>query len=151
MSSQTSQFITLDFFKKIIKSTDAQDDDLYTQIIFDSNQKVQTALFPYTDQPIEDGSIYYQRCRSAALYYARSMLSEDQQLFDNATSYLKKYNVELYGDGGTDKTPKAGGLIQEFIALRNTRTKTVLARFDPRDIKVPLTTQNDLFVSQRFG
>ena len=73
------------------------------------------------------------------------------ELIEKAKTYLQFYNVVLYGEGGTEKDPMAGGLIQELIATRNNRTETVLARFDPRDIKVPLPTQNDLFVSSRFG
>jgi len=146
-----NQYLTLDFFKLMIKSTDAQDDDLYEQFVVDGNGKVQTAISRYIDTPIPDGSVFFSRCRNAALAFARSLQAEDIELIEKANNYLKKYNVELYGQGGTKDYPQAGGLIQELISTRNNRTVTILARTDPRDNKVPLPTQNDLFVSQDFG
>ena len=134
-----------------MKSTDTQDDDLYLQFVNDSNAKVQTAIFRYIDTPIGEGSPYFSRCRDAALSYARHLQAIDIELIEKSKTYLEFYNVELYGEGGTEGTPMAGGLIQELIATRTNRTKTILVRQDPRDNKVPLTTQNDLFVSQDFG
>jgi len=145
------QFLTINLFKKLLKSTDTQDDDSLIQFVDDSNSKVQTAISRYIDTPIGTGSIYWSRCKNAAVAFARSLQAEDIELIEKSKNYLEKYNVELYGEGGTTDLPKAGGLIQELIATRNDRTKTVLVRFDPRDEKVPLTTQNDLFVSQEFG
>ncbi len=144
-------YLTLDFFKKLIQSTDTQDDDLYLQFVNDGNGKVQTAISRYIDTPIGEGSEIFSRCRNAALAYARALHAEDIELIEKSKNYLEKYNIELYGEGGTKNQPMAGGLIQELISTRNNRTETILARFDPRDIKVPLPTQNDLFVSQRFG
>ncbi len=152
MSEQPiDQFLTFDFFKLMLKSTDEQDDDLFLQFVNDSNAKVQSAISRYIDTPIGEGSVFFSRCRDAALAYARSLHAIDIELIEKSKNYLDKYNVELYGQDGTIDYPQAGGLIQELIALRNNRTETVLARFDPRNIKVPLPTQNDLFVSQRFG
>jgi len=144
-------FLTLNFFKKMLKSTDDQDDDLFLQFVNDSNAKVQTAISRYIDTPIGEGSIFFSRSRDAALSYARHLHAIDIELIDKSKTYLEFYNVELYGEDGTENDPMAGGIIQELISLRNNRTKTVLARFDPREQKVPLPTQNDLFVSQRFG
>ncbi len=152
MSEQPiDQYLTLDFFKKMIQSTDTQDDDTYLQFVNDSNGKVQTAISRYIDTPLEEGSIYFSRCHNAALAYARALHAEDIELIGKSKNYLEKYNIELYGEAGTEGNPMAGGLIQELISLRNNRTVTVLARFDPREQKIPLPTQNDLFVSQRFG
>ncbi len=45
MSEQPiDQFVTLDFFKLMLKSTDDQDDDLFLQFVNDSNAKVQSAI-----------------------------------------------------------------------------------------------------------
>lgn len=152
MSEQIiDQFLTLDFFKLMLKSTDDQDDNLFLQFVNDSNAKVQSAISRYIDTPIGEGSVFFSRCSDAALSYARSLHAIDIELIEKSKSYLDKYNVELYGQDGTKDYPQAGGLIQELIATRNNRTETILARFDPRNIKVPLPTQNDLFVSQRFG
>ena len=152
MSEQPiDQYLTIDFFKLMIKSTDTQDDDLYLQFVNDSNVKVQSAISRYIDTPIGEGSLFFSRCRNAALSYARALLAEDIELLEKSKTYLDKYNIELYGEDGTQDYPQAGGIIQELIATRNNRTETILARFDPRDQKVPLPTQNDLFVSQRFG
>ncbi len=152
MSEQPiDQYLTLDFFKLMIQSTDNQDDDLYIQFVNDSNAKVQTAIARYIDTPIGTGSVIFSRCKDAALAYARSLQAEDIELIQKADNYLKKYNVELYGEEGTENYPQAGGLIQELISTRNNRTVTIVARRDPRDNKVPLPTQNDLFVSQDFG
>ena len=152
MSQQPiDQFLTLDFFKLMLKSTDTQDDDLYMQFVNSGNAKVQTAIFRYIDTPVGEGSEIFSRCRDAALAYARQLQAIDIELIEKSKSYLEKYNIELYGEGGTESNPMAGGLIQELIATRNNRTVTILARFDPREQKVPLPSQNDLFVSQRFG
>lgn len=152
MSEQPiDSFLTLDFFKLMLKSTDTQDDDLFLQFVNDSNAKVQSTISRYIDTPIGEGSVFFSRCRDAALSYARSLHAIDIELIEKSKSYHEKYNIELYGAGGTKENPMAGGLIQELIAIRNNRTETILARFDPREQKVPLPTQNDLFVSQRFG
>lgn len=145
------QFLTLDFFKLMLKSTDSQDDDNFLQFTTDSNSKVQTAIFRYIDTPIGKGSPYYARCRDAALSYARSLHAIDIEQIEKSKSYVEKYNIELYGDGGTESNPKAGGLIQELIATRTDRTKTVLVNVDPRSIKVPLPGQNDIFATEEFA
>lgn len=151
MSEQTiDQFLTLDFFKLMLKSTDDQDDDLFLQFVNDSNAKVQSAIFRYIDTPIGEGSIYFSRCRDAALSYARSLHAIDIELVVKSKSYLEKYNIELYGEGGTEAIPMAGGLIQVLIATRTNRTQTVLAVFDPRRHKVVLTSQLDLATTERF-
>lgn len=145
------QFLTLTFFKKMIQSTDEQDDDTYLQFVNDANGKVQSAISRYIDTPIGEGSVFFSRCHNAALAYARSMHALDIELKEKYQSYLEQYNIELFGEKGTEDYPQAGGLIQELIATRNNRNITVVGRFDPRNQKIPLPTQNDLFVSQRFA
>ena len=149
--SGVDTFLTFNEFKLMLKSTDTQDDDQFMQFVNDANAKVQTVIFRYIDTPISPGSIYFSRCRDAALAYARSLHAIDIELIDKSKSYLEKYNIELYGDGGTETNPKAGGLIQELIGTRTNRTKTVLVTSDPREIKVPLPTQNDIFVFDEFA
>lgn len=151
MSSEINVFIDLAFFKSMVKSTDTQDDTLYQQFVDDANAKVAAAITRYIDLPLDDTSDEFEMGKNAALAYARSLLSEDIELIAKAKSYVEKYNVELYGEGGTVDYPQAGGLIQRLISKRNNRTETILAVFDPRENKVPLPTQNDLFVSQEFG
>lgn len=151
MSAQPiDQFLTLDLFKLMLKSTDTQDDDSFSQFVNDSNAKVQTAIFRYIDTPIGEGSIYYSRCRDAALAYARSLHAIDIELVDKSKSYLEKYNIELYGEEGTENNPQAGGLIQELIASRNSRTKTILVNYDPRLHKTILPSQLDLASTERY-
>jgi len=145
------QFLTVNLFKKMLKSTDTQDDDSFNQFVDDSNSKVQSAISRYIDTPIGEGSVYWSRCKNAALAFARSLHAEDIELIEKSKNYLEKYNIELYGEEGTENDPHAGGLIQELIDTRNDHTVTVVGRFDPREQKVPLPSQNDLFVSQRFG
>ena len=147
----SEEYIDLDFFKSMIESTDTQDDVRYQQFVDDANSKVSSAISRYTDLPLDDATNFFKSAANAALAFARHLLSIDIELIEKSQIYLKFYNVELYGDGGTKNHPMAGGLIQELISTRNNRTKTILARFDPREQKVPLPTQNDLFVSQRFG
>jgi len=152
MSEQViDQFLTLDLFKIILKSTDTQDDDQFLQFVNDANAKVQTAIFRYIDTPILAGSQYFTRCRDAALAYARSLHAIDIELIDKSKSYLEKYNIELYGEDGTEANPKAGGLIQQLIGTRTNRTRTVLITQDVREKKVPLPTQNDLFTTEEFA
>lgn len=151
MSAQPlDQFLTLNLWKAVLKITDDQDDDGFLQFIDDSNSKVQTAISRYIDTPIGEGSVYWSRCKNAALAYARSLHAEDIELIEKSNNYLKKYNVELYGEEGTKDAPMAGGLIQELIASRTNRTETVLAVFDPRLRKVVLPSQLDLASSETF-
>lgn len=145
------QFLTKNLFKKMIGSTDTQDDDSYIQFVVDGNSKVQTAISRYIDTPIGQGSAFWSRCRNAALSFARSLHAEDIELIEKSKHYMEKYNIELYGEKGTEARPMAGGLIQEIISTRTTRSKSVLAANDPRDEKVTLTTQTDIFVSEDFG
>ncbi len=139
MSLQYSPFLTLDFIKSVFKITDTQDDDIWLEIIDNSNQELDTRLHPYTTTPVPAGSDVYARATSIALIFAKSLWAEENDLLEKSASHLKKYEIKIEA------------LIKELIALRNSRTKSVLARFDPREQKVPLPSQNDLFVSQRFG
>lgn len=152
MSAQPiDSYLTLDFFKKMIQSTDNQDDDLYLQHVNNANGKVQTAIARYIDTPISAGSAFFSRCHNASLSYARSLHALDIQLIEKSKTYIEQYNVELYGADGTEGNPMAGGLIQELISKRSNRTKTILVVSDARDFKVPLPTQNDLFTTERFA
>ncbi len=145
------QFLTKNLFKKLLGVTDDQEDDSYIQFVDDANSKVQTAIARYIDTPIGQGSEFWSRSKNAALAFARSLHAEDIELFEKSKNYLLKYNVEMYGEGGTNASPMAGGLIQEIISTRSSRSVSVLAVTDPRDNKVPLPVQNDLFVSETFG
>ena len=145
MSLEIPQFLTLDFFKLMKQSTDTQDDDLYLQFVTNSNKKVHTTIFPYVDTPLVEGSPYWDRCRDAALAYANSLHAESIELLEKSQHYLKKFNVEMYGEDGDH------GLVQEFKATRTTRTRTTMITVDPRDNKVPLPTQNDIFVFDDFA
>ena len=139
MSLQYSPFLTLDFIKSVFKITDTQDDNIWLEIIASSNQELDTRLHLYTITPIPEGSDLYARVRSIGLMFAKSLWSEEQDLLEKSKTQLEKYEIKI----------KA--LINELISERNPRTKSILARFDPREQKIPLPTQNDLFVSQRFG
>jgi len=139
------EFLTINAFKAAIKSTDDQDDETFLQFIFDANKKVHTAIFPYIDTPLERGSIYWSRCADAAMAWARSDHAEDIELLDKSTHYIKKFNLIMYGEDNVH------GLIQELIATRTSRTRTVLVTSDVREKKVPLPTQNDLFTTEEFA
>lgn len=152
MSEQPiDQYLTLEKFKLVIKSTDDLDDNLYNQFVNDANAKVQTAIFRYVDTPIKSGSVYYSRAANAALSFARSLQAIDIELIEKSKTYIEQYNMEMYGAEGTEGHPMAGGLIQELIGTRTNRTKTVMITVDPRNNKVPLPTQNDLFVFDEFA
>ncbi len=139
------EFLTLAAFKTALKSTDTQDDDTYLFFVNNANKQVHTNIFPYLDTPLERSSQYWSRCADIAMSYARSMHAEDLELLEKSTHYFKKYQIQMFGEDGEH------GLVQEFRATRTNRTRTTLVKADPREIKVPLTSQNDLFVSQRFG
>lgn len=145
MSAQPiPQFLTINLFRKMIKSTDSQDDDSYIQFVNDSNKKVHSSVFPYVGI-LEPGSIYWSRCKNAALQYARALHADDIELIEKSSAYMKKYNAEMNGDMDDP------GLIQTMKAARTDRTKTTMISFDPRDIKVPLPTQNDIFTFDQFA
>ncbi len=146
----SEEYITLAFFKSILKSTDTQDDIQYQDFVDNANRKVSAAIFRYVDLPLDDQTDEFESVSDAALAFARHLLSIDIELIEKAKTYLQFYNVELYGEGGTESIPMAGGLIQKFIALRTNRTETTLAVFDPRKHKVPLTSQLDLATTERF-
>lgn len=151
MSEQpVDQYLTLAFFRLMLKSTDTQDDDLYLQFVNDSNAKVQSAISRYVDTPIGNGSIYFSSCRDAALAYARSLHATDIELIEKSKALIEKYNIELYGKGGTEDIPMAGGLIQQIIKDRTSRTQPVLVVFDPRKHKIPLPSQLDLATTERY-
>ena len=152
MSQQhIDQFLTLSFVKKMLKSTDDQDDDSYLQFVNNSNTKVISSISRYITVPIGGGSKYFSRCHNAALAYFRALNAEDIELLEKSEKYLKKFNIELYGEGGTEKAPMAGGLIQELIGDRaDTKSEPVLTVFDPREKKVILPSQLDLATTEEF-
>lgn len=139
------EFLTMGSFKTAVKSSDTQDDETYLQFVFNANKMVHDTIFPYIDTPLERGSIYWSRCADAAMAYARSMHAEDIELLEKSEHYFKKYTIQMFGEDGKH------GLVGVFVATRTDRTRTAVGRFDPRDNKVPLPTQNDLFTSQNFG
>ena len=139
------QFLTLTAFKTAIKSTDTQDDDTYLFFVNNANEQVHTSIFPYVDTPLQPSSIYWSRLSDAAMAFARSMLAEDNEYLEKSTHYLKKFNVQMYGEDGDH------GLIQELKATRTNRTRTVMVTYDPRNNKTPLPTQNDIFVFDDFA
>ena len=143
-------YIDLAFFKSMIKSTDTQDDTLYQQFVDDANDKVSSAISRYVDLPLDDATDFFASAKNAALAFARHKLAIDVELIEKSKNYLEKYNIELYGAGGTESIPMAGGLIQELIAARTNRTETVLANYDPRLLKVVLPSQLDVASSERF-
>lgn len=143
-------YIDLAFFKAMVKSTDTQDDIQYQQFVDDANQKVSTAIFRYIDIPLDDATNFFNSAKNAALAFARHLLSIDIELIEKSKTYLEFYNVELYGDGGTESNPKAGGLIQQLIGTRTNRTKTVLIVADARNRKVILPTQTDMAAIDEF-
>ena len=147
----SEEYIDLTFFKSMIRSTDTQDDVQYQQFVTDANRKVSAAIFRYVDLLLDDASDDFESAKNAALAFARHLLSIDIELIEKSKTYLSFYNVQLYGEDGTESDPKAGGLIQKLIGTRTTRTKTVLVTVDPRDNKVPLPTQNDIFVFDDFA
>ncbi len=152
MSEQPiDQFVSLDFLKTMLQVPDKLDDNLFSQFADESNKKVQSAISRYVDTPIGEGSEYYSTCKDASLAYARSLHALDIELIEKSKAYVGKYNTILYGEDGTKDKPMAGGLIQELIAARTSKTKTVLAVFDPRGHKVTLPSQHDLFTSERFA
>ncbi len=139
------EFLTLAAFKAAIKSTETENDKTYLQFVFNSNKQVHDTIFPYVDTPLDRSSIYWSRCTDIAMAYARSMHAEDVDLLDKSDHYFKKYTIQMFGEDGKH------GLVGVFVATRTERTKTAVGRFDPRDNKTPLPTQNDLFTSQNFG
>ena len=143
-------YITLAFFKSMIQVTDTQDDVLYQQYVDDANQKVSDALFRYVDLPLDDQSDFFRSGKDAALSFARHKHTINIELIEKAKAYHEFYNVELYGEGGTEGDPMAGGLIQRIIGTRTNRTKTVLVGQDVRDKKVILPTQTDLAPTEEF-
>jgi len=147
----SEEYIDLAFFKSMIQSTDTQDDVLYQQFVDDANRKVSTAIFRYVDLQLDDQSDDFESAANASLAFARHLLSIDIELIEKSKTYLSFYNVELYGEGGTESDPKAGGLIQKLIGTRTNRTRTTMITVDPRDNKVPLPTQNDIFVFDDFA
>jgi len=144
------QFITVDFFKLMIQSTDEQDDNLYEQFVNNANTKVDNSISRYITVPIGGGSQFFSRCRNAALVYARMLLAIDIELIEKSKDYREMFNLELYGQNGTESSPMAGGLIQEIISTRTEKTKVTLVSFDPRNFKVVLPSQLDLAATERF-
>lgn len=153
MSEQPiNPFLTVDKLKSNLKITNNLNDNLLEQNVNNANSMVQTTLFRYVDKtPIPVGDPIFSRCGNVSLTFALYLHALDIHDIEKSEKYLNQYNIQMFGAGSTDGEPMAGGLIQELIATKNTRTTTILARFDPRDSKIPLPTQTDLFVSQRFG
>ena len=143
MSSESDivfyQFLTLNFFKKQLKSTDSQDDETYLEFVDAANLEVHKRIFPYIDTPIGEGSQYWSRCNKAALAFARSLHAEYIELIEKSKAYDEKFEAKI------------GSLVKELIATRTNRTKTIVITNDPREIKVALPGQNDLFATERFA
>lgn len=152
MSTQPiNPYLTLDKFKLILQITNNLNDNLLEQNVNNASAMVQTALFRYVDNtPIPVGDPFYSRLGNASLTFALYLNALDIHNIEKSEQYLKQYNIQMFGAGSTDGTPMAGGLIQELIASRTSRTKPVLAVFDPRRHKVVLPSQLDLASTERF-
>ena len=132
-------FCTLEYYKQQVPITNNLKDDQIFGAINAANKEVHTEIFPYVTTPIGSSSIYFSRCRDAAYYYARAYFLNSIDFFDKAKTFTTQYRSAI------DK------LQLEFKATRTDRTKNVLIAADPREEKVPLPCQNDIFTFDRFA
>ena len=132
-------FLTLQYFKNSIGATDLLDDSTYLAYVNEANKEVHTKIFSYIDTPIGIGSIYFSRCRDAALQFARAQHSLNRNYLERSTAYENRFKIII------------DSIIEELIATRTNRTETILITKDPREIKIPLPTQTDIFTFDRFG
>lgn len=132
-------FCTVEYYKDQVGIKNDLKNDQILGAIMAGNKQIHTDIFPYIDTPIGASSIYFSRCRDAAYYYARAYFLNNIDFFDKAKTFTSQYKEAI------DK------LWLEFKATRTDRTKNVLIAADPKEKKIPLPTQNDIYVFDEFA
>jgi len=132
-------FCTVEYYKSQVPIKNKLKDDQILGATNAGNKQVHTDIFSHVDTPIGKGSIYFSRCRDAAYYFARAYFLNSIDFFDKAKNFTTQYQSTI------DK------LILEFKATRTDRELNIMITLDPREKKVPLPTQNDIFVFDEFA
>ena len=133
-------------YVKLQEAIDALDqpDDLDKEeiltIVKDANQDCTINITPYAASlPLEDGTPLFKACSRAGLIYVKARWKEKKLNFELAKQLDSLYNQKIHY------------IIDALKSVPTVRTKSVVISKDPRDKKLPLPTQYQVFVFDDFA
>jgi len=119
---------------------DDQDKEEILTIVKDANHDITIKLTPYAATlPLDEGTENFKAASRAGLIYVKARWKE------------KKLNFELAKTLDTRYERKMKDLQKALESIPTTRTKSVVISKDPRDVKLPLPTQYQVFVFDDFA
>lgn len=133
------QYVKLQECKDGIDFVDDLDDEELLTMIKDANDDLETELRPYADVlPLPDGSPDFKAAARAGLIYVKARWKE------------KKHNFELAKVLDSRYEKKLKSLKKALESKPHERTQAFVISQDPREEKLPLPTQYDIFVFDDF-
>jgi len=134
------QYVKLQEVKDANDFPDDLDDEEVLTMIKEANQDIDTKLAPYADLlPLSDGGVDFKAASRAGLIYVRSLWKEKKHNFELAEKLDKRYQRKM------------ADLIALLLAKPHERTKSLIVGNDPRDAKLPIPTQYDIFTFDDFA
>ena len=138
--TNVGQYVKLQEAKDALDFPDDLDDEELLGMVKDANQDIEMAITPHADTlPIPDGVPIFKACSRAGLIYVKARWKE------------KKHNFELAKTLDALYSEKMHYIVLALKSVPEGRTKVLLVKTDPRDKKLPLPSQYDIFVFDDFA
>ena len=119
---------------------DDEDKEEIITIVKDANQDIEIAITPHAASlPLEDGTPLFKACSRAGLIYVKARWKEKKLNFELAKQLDRLYEEKMHY------------IIGALKSIPTVRTKSVVISKDPRDKKLPLPTQYQVFVFDDFA
>lgn len=92
-----NQFITLDFLKSDLGTTDTQDDNTLLRIVKSANNELKKQLKTVVDDITDiEGTKFFGRAQDAALTYCMSLVRRDlNQMYDESDKIMVNYTDQV--------------------------------------------------------
>lgn len=134
------QYVKLQEVKDGLDFPDNVDDEELITMIKEANQDIEIKLRPFAATlPLADGTPNFKASSRAGLIYVNARWKE------------KKHNFELSAKLDIRYEKKMKDVQQSLKTEPTVRTQSVIVSDDPRDAKLPLPAQYDIFVFDNFA
>lgn len=137
---QTGQYVKLQEARTGLDVKDNLDDEEITTMLKDANQDMEVTITPFIDTlPVAEGTNIFKALSRAGLLYVKARWKEKKHNFELSNTYNKLYALKMKE------------IVKALKSIPENRTKALLVSSDPRDKKLPIPTQYDIFVFDDFA
>ena len=134
------QYVKLQDALDALDQPDDLDKEEILTMVKDANQDIEIAITPHAESlPLEDGTPLFKACSRAGLIYVKARWKEKKLNFELAKQLDRLYEEKMHY------------IIGALKSIPTVRTKSVVIPKDPRDKKLPLPTQYQVFVFDDFA